>query len=141
MNVYIVCPDAATGGTECLHQLGSALVSAGACVKIYYHNESSEQKARLAFKGFKLESTNEIKDSKESIIIFPENITKFTLNFPKSKKVIYWLSILNFYPIKGTSYIRDFIAQYNLRRKRLNIKDIKNLTHLGQSHYSLFFQI
>jgi hypothetical protein len=139
MNVYIICPDAATGGTECLHQLGYSLELSGANVSIYYHNESPQKKARIAFKHFGLKSIDKVPDSKENLIIFPENVTKFTLNFPKSQKAIYWLSILNFYPIKGISRTRDFISKYNIRRKRLNIKELKGFIHLGQSHFSKLF--
>ena len=139
MNIYIVCPDAATGGTECLHQLGSSLELSGANVSIFYHNESPEKKARNAFKNFGLKSIERIPDHEKNLIIFPENITKFTLNFPKSQKVIYWLSILNFYPIKGQSRVRDFISKYNIRRKRLNINELKDFIHLGQSYFSKLF--
>ena len=82
---------------------------------------------------------NNIKDSKDCLVIFPENLTKYSQRFPKSAKSIFWLSVDNFYPIKGVSFIRDIFAKYNIRNKRLNFKQIKNFTHLSQSFYSTSF--
>ena len=139
MKIFIVCPDTVTGGTECLHQLGDAINVAGGSVSMFYHNETKEQKAKLSFKRFNLDVVDYIEDSRSNLIIFPENLTKFTKFYPESKKCIFWLSVDNFYPRKGVSVIRDFIAKYNLRNKRLNISDTKGFSHLSQSHYSTLF--
>ena len=50
MKIFIVCPDAATGGTECLHQLGSSLELSGANVRIFYHNESPKKRHEMLLK-------------------------------------------------------------------------------------------
>jgi len=139
MKIYIICPDTVTGGTECLHQLGHALDASGADIFISYHNESKDRLARKSFKSFGLQVENNIKDSKDCLVIFPENLTKYSQRFPKSAKSIFWLSVDNFYPIKGVSFIRDIFAKYNIRNKRLNFKQIKNFTHLSQSFYSTSF--
>ncbi len=139
MKIFIVCPDTVTGGTECLHQLGHAINFAGCSISMFYHNESNEQKARSSFKNFKLDVVDYIEDSSVNLIIFPENLTKFTTYFSQSKKCIFWLSVDNFYPRKGISVIRDFLAKYNLRNKRLNINDTKTFSHLSQSYYSSLF--
>jgi len=139
MKIFIVCPDTVTGGTECLHQLGHAINVAGGSISMFYHNETIEQKARSSFKKFKLDVVDCIEDSCINLIIFPENLTKFTTYYSESKKCIFWLSVDNFYPKKGISVIRDFLAKYNLRNKRLNISDTKTFSHLSQSRYSTLF--
>ncbi len=137
--IYIVCPDTVTGGTECLHQLGLGIKKSNFNVKIFYHDEGIEKKSRNAFKRFNIDIAEEIDDIPENLIIFPENITNFSKKFNRAKKAIFWLSVDNFFPLKGISPIRDFIGKYNLRRKRLFIFQIKDFIHLSQSYYSTTF--
>ena len=139
MKIYIICPDTVTGGTECLHQLGYALKLAGASISMSYHNEGSEQKTRKSFSQFGIHVEDNLVDSKNILIVFPENLSKLTLSYPNSLKSIFWLSVDNFFPRKGVSTLRDFIGMYNLRRKRLNISQTKNFIHLSQSYYSTTF--
>jgi hypothetical protein len=139
MKIYIVCTDNVTGGTECLHQLGSAIQHQGFQIYMHILNESSKSSTRQSFKEFNLEYVEHIPDTIESYIIFPENSTILSKAYKKAYKIIFWLSVDNFFPKKGTSKIRDFVARYNLRRKRLCLSEMKNFIHLSQSYYSTSF--
>lgn len=139
MEINIICNDTVTGGPECLHQLGHALKLSGATVFIHYHNESQTKKTREFFKNFNLTVKDNIVDSSNTFIIFPETLTKLALKYPLAHKSIFWLSIDNFFPRKGISILHDFIGKYNIRKQRLNIKQTKNFIHLSQSYYATTF--
>ncbi len=102
--IYVMAPtNTFTGGPELLHQLAYNL-------KKVFKNDSSmfylpDLDSRVVhrnFTKFKLNYSNYIKDDPENILIIPEHymFLKHTLKYKKIKKVLWWLSIDNFYGYK-----------------------------------------
>lgn len=139
MKFVIICPDVATGGTECLHQLGHAISAAGFSVALHYFNEGPGCVARNSFSFFGLDVIEKVDDCRNQIIIFPENLTKLTVNYKVSTKCIFWLSVDNFFPRKGISRFRDFVGVFNLRNKRRSICALRTFLHISQSEYASEF--
>lgn len=95
---YVVCPaNLATGGPELLHQLAYELKSNGKKVFMYYLNSKTKDPVHEYYKEYKLEYVNSVEDSTDSVIIFPEVYTEKMLLFNKAKKIIWWLSVDNYF--------------------------------------------
>lgn len=95
---YVVCPaNAATGGPELLHQLACELKSNGKEVFMYYVNYKAEDPVHENYKEYKIEYVNSVEDDSNNIIIFPEIFTEKMMDFNKAKKIIWWLSVDNYF--------------------------------------------
>ena len=120
--IYVVCPPYyVTGGTELLHQFVYKLKSISDLeVFIYYPNVDWKFEVKpipSKFEKYILNNwTDSIKDSEENIIIFPETLANLALNFPKSIKFLWWLSVNNFYKTLNISY-NDKTSIKNLLKK------------------------
>jgi hypothetical protein len=98
--IYLVTPaNKATGGSEALHQLGAALIKFRLNAFIYYVPTDDPSPLHPAYKHYKVPFTNKIDDTSENVLIIPEVFDYFELfsKFQKIQKVIWWLSINNFY--------------------------------------------
>lgn len=95
---YVVCPaNAATGGPELLHQLALELKTNGKKVFMYYLNCKSEDPVHENYKEYKIEYVNDIEDVANNIIVFPEIFTEKMPGFSEAKKIIWWLSVDNYF--------------------------------------------
>ena len=81
MNIYIVCPDAATE-VQMLASIRLFFELSGANVSIFYHNESPK-KSTKCFKNFGLKSIERIPDHEKNLIIF----LKTSLNLSEFSKI------------------------------------------------------
>lgn len=99
--IYIACPaKTVTGGPELLHQL---------CFHIrnelrtdsymYYLPENTENPMPDEYKVYDCKATIDIQDEEKNILIVPELIwtINFLSRFKKIRKIIWWLSIDNFF--------------------------------------------
>ena len=103
--IYILAPSrTSTGGPECMHQLGFYLKKIFNLrnVNMVYLPLNQSEPIHKDFKHYKLNFVNHIEDNKNNILIMPEmyNMLKFSLNFKKITKVIWWLSIDNYFAFK-----------------------------------------
>ena len=104
-NLYILAPaGVATGGPECLHQLGYKLKKIFKLknVNMVYLPLNNSKPVHKNYKPYQLRYSNFIEDNQNNILIIPEHYSflKFSLNFKKIKKVIWWLSIDNYFAFK-----------------------------------------
>jgi len=100
-NVYIAAPAAtATGGPELLHQLSFHLRND---LKInaymYYFPSNYPEPVHPNYKEYENPFVRQIEDNRKNILIVPEIIEGINLteNYPNVRKVIWWLSVDNFY--------------------------------------------
>ena len=137
--IYVACPaNHATGGTELLHQLVHKLSKKGFPVKIFYYNAGINSKEGLvhpAFEKYGCESVTSIIDEAKFVLIVPEIKAELLLKYKNLKKVIWWLSVDNFYWKPRRIRIARFFGFY----KSIDINNRQKLdihAHLVQSHYA-----
>lgn len=98
--IYILAPaNNATGGPEALHQLGKELIQMGFKTMMYYIPNDTLEPIHFEYKHYSIPYSNGIEDDENNIIITPEqyNYIKILGKFNKIQKVIWWLSVDNFY--------------------------------------------
>ena len=137
----VVSPAGATsGGSECLHQFGRAIARTGADISMHYLGDGPGQRKSAGwFAHYGLPVLDELIDEAGQVVVFPEVLTKATIGFTKSRCVIYWLSVDNFFRRKRVNVVRDLINTLNLRRYRLFMSQMRRFEHLSQSHYATAF--
>ena len=121
--IYILAPARTfTGGPECLHQLAFYLKKIFKVqTLIYYLPNEIKRPIHKNFKHYKIDYTNIIEDQKDNILIMPEHYEYLNtgLNYSNIKKIIWWLSIDNYYGFKfrytNKKLLRSFFKiPYNL---------------------------
>ena len=121
--VYIFAPAKTfTGGPECLHQLAFHINKMFKVQTLmYYLPNEVKQPIHKNFKQYKINFTNIIEDKKDNILIIPEHFMhlKEGLKYTNIQKVIWWLSIDNYYGFKfryqNKKVIRSFLKiPYNI---------------------------
>ena len=102
--VYILAPaQTFTGGPECLHQLAHYINKLFKVqTLIYYLPNEIRNPVHKNFKQYKVKYTNIIEDQKDNILIMPEHFLflKAGLKYSNITKIIWWLSIDNYYGFK-----------------------------------------
>ena len=159
--IYIMSPsNTFTGGPELLHQLAfyiSKILKID--TKMFYLPEDESNPIHSNFKKYNINYSKKIEDLEENILIIPEHylFLKYSEKFKKIKKILWWLSLDNYYGYKFrydyNKYIRsiikipyNFIKLFNISTNFkygiLNIQDylkfiykfknIKNQTEIKQ---------
>jgi hypothetical protein len=141
--IYVVAPaGVVTGGPEDLYQLADSLhaLYPATAVLMYYLPQTAEHPVADVYKHFNTESAREIEDAEDNVLIIPEvYATKFD-GLQKIKKVIWWLSVDNYYFSPALTSLQRRINGWLLKLGigqylffNNNLKKIK--WHLTQSHY------
>ncbi len=135
-NYYIVAPaNSATGGPELLHQLAYKLKRYGKTVYMFYIPENYPRPIHHNYKQYYLDFVREIEDNEQNVIIIPETKTELLLKYKKAKKIIWWLSVDNYFLcLPG---LKGLINRLIL--KRLNSQKYlffnKNLFEIADFHF------
>lgn len=91
--IYVVIPgNAVTGGPETLHQVADELKRLGNQVKVVYRYPNSMD-IPDRYKKYDISLAEEIQDSEQNWLIFPETMTHFVYKYKKIRKCIMWLSL------------------------------------------------
>jgi len=121
--LYILAPSkTSTGGPEGLHQLAyNCQKFFKVTTRIVYLPTSDLNPVHKNYKSFKLKFTKKIQDNSNNVLIIPEQYLylKYSLQFKNIKKIIWWLSLDNYFGFKfgdeNSKYIRSIIKiPYNL---------------------------
>lgn len=148
--IYIFCPGGfATGGPEALHQLGAQLISLGFDAYMYYYSPAPDlgDLVHNNYKKYNVPVAGEPENEPQHIIILPETylIPIFEYNYHRIRKIIWWLSVNNYYItqqyivdgikhkkfFKLRTYFGNFrIASFSKLRRR-------QIQHISHSYYSL----
>lgn len=149
--IFVLCPAySKTGGPELLHQLVYTLNCNNINAKIAYYGVDNDNTDYTPddFKQYiqTYELCSNIQDNPNNYIIFPEIKTKTMLEFKKAKKIIWWLSVDNYFKQRG---IRNSLKYYGVRgllhlicEGSFYITDYhlkKADYNLCQSHYAMNF--
>jgi hypothetical protein len=100
--VYILCaPNFATGGPEALHQLGHQLNKMGIQAFMYYYPFPAKgvNPVHKFYADYHVPYVTDVINIKENILIVPETSPEhiFEEKFGLITKVIWWLSVTNYY--------------------------------------------
>ena len=97
--IYVACPaNSATGGPELLHQLVYELKKMNYNAFIYYYRRQDNlNPVHEAYVKYNITYTDVIEDVKNNVLIVPETNTKLLYQYSNIQKVIWWLSVDNYY--------------------------------------------
>jgi len=138
--IIIFCPPKkVTGGPEALHQLSNKLYEIN-YDNVFMHYVPQRKNAKA--KNYDMYKTQEIytfEDSPENILIIPESMTFLIKKYPKSQKIIWWLSV-DFYKILMDYRIRkqSFFTKlfYKQDDKEYHFENLPNVFQWAQSYRS-----
>lgn len=138
--IIIFCPpNSVTGGPEALHQLADKLYHIEV-KNVFMHYLPKRKNAKP--ENYNVYKTNEIdiiEDKAENILIIPESMTFLVKEYPKSQKVIWWLSV-DFYKILMDHRIkRQGIFTklfYQQKDKEYHFEHLPNVFQWAQSYRS-----
>lgn len=148
--IYVLAPaHFKTGGIELLHQLVYELNQSGRRATVVYYNLRMNNNINPQFKKYvnSYITENEIVDSERNILIVPETRVQLLAKFRKIKKVIWWLSVDNYYPTMSfKSHIEKFgvlktckhVLLYRDIYRDWELSAVADL-HLVQSEYAKQF--
>lgn len=158
--IYVVCPaNFATGGPEVLHQLVNVLNTCGREAYMYYLPSDHPDPIHSEYTSYNNPFVREIDDDRANILIMPEIYPhKLNDSFSKIQKVIWWLSVDNYYDEPfNVSFQKKFYEKCNKKVKKIfkNItvfnlekcraafgkrfplpESYRNITHFAQSEYA-----
>lgn len=143
--VVVCCPgNVVTGGPELLHQFVHELRTNNVDAEILYYPFSMSYEIPLPYKHYNVSVVKweEINDGCQTMIVLPETGSRLARFFKKSKIAVWWLSVDNYY---GHSNLdADFFHKFKnmakiILRRKLAIKEMKNMVHFHQSEYAKVF--
>lgn len=138
--IYIACPaGAATGGPELLHQLTYNLRKHfNINAVIFYYPPDHDSPIHKEYERYENPYVKQIEDNNSNILIVPEIVSGMLLlnNYKEIRKIIWWLSIDNFYYSLLLRSKKNFFF-YRLINKFSYLiikKPLFDLSHIAQSH-------
>ena len=146
MTIYILCPpNFFTGGPLGLHQLCKELNDAAVQSFIYYpRNLMNRNKFPVHenYVHFDNPFVRTVPDDPENVLIVPEIFTEHFYGFKNIKKVVWWLSVNNYF-VYNDAFNKSFLGRFKrfVGRSPLSIEKFNESVHmnLGQSEYSMNF--
>lgn len=138
--IIIFCPPKkVTGGPEALHQLSNKLYELN-FDNVFMHYVPKKNNAKADnYKIYKTKETSVIEDHPDNILIIPESMTFLVKKYPKSQKIIWWLSvdfykILMDYRIKKQSFFTKLF--YKQKDREYHFEALPNVYQWAQSYRS-----
>ena len=161
--VYVQCPrNVQSGGAELLHQLVSYLRDNGIQAFIVYYVGENKDTVSAAYQKYNIAIADKIEDNAHNVSVLYETLFYQAAENTKIQKVLWWLSVDNYYRC-GTDFLTILeIARWNkavaldvfirrlgnlvvrgrnLFKNKLTIKDFAKLDVLSayQSEYAQHF--
>lgn len=126
-----------TGGPTLAHQLCAELTAQGYEASMYYYNVKNEKKAQHPnYKYFNTKYSTVLKDDENTIFIAPETNPDMLKKIKKGIKVLWWMSVDNYFDKYLTSRKNMILNIGGLLK--FNI-DQKSIFHFAQSQYAIEF--
>lgn len=129
--IYVPCPaGSVTGGAELLHQLVSYLNEHGRDAYIVYFEtiHSADKRVPSDYSQYKIKVADEVENASHNIEVIYEGIYDTIYDHPDTQKVLWWLSVDNFY-LCSQSFLSpfDYIEFDRKRGLKLLYKTLKHL--------------
>lgn len=128
MKIYILCPaNTVSGGPEALHQLCDALrVKGEDAAMVYYPFTPGGHPVPAPYHAYDIKIASQPVDDEESVIVIAEVVTSFANYFHHARKVIWWLSVDNFFKWQHINPAPNIFSQ-------------DKCIHMAQSRYAMEF--
>jgi hypothetical protein len=95
---YIVAPaNVATGGPELLHQLAYKLKKNGKNVSMFYMPTNHPNPVHDNYEQYSIDYVRQVNDDEKNVVIIPETQTQLLSEYSKIKKIVWWLSVDNYF--------------------------------------------
>lgn len=136
--VVVGCPSYRfTGGPTLAHQLCKELCEQGFDSSMYYYNVKSKDKVmHPQYASFNNKYDTVLRDDENTIYIAPETNPDMLKSIKKGKKVIWWMSVDNYFDKYLTSKRNRICNIGGLLKYKIDSKDT---FHFAQSQYALDF--
>ena len=136
--IVVGCPSYRfTGGPTLAHQLCAELSNQGFESSMYYYNVREKKKVQHPnYTNFNLKYTTELQDDENTIFIAPETNPDMLRSIKKGKKVIWWMSVDNYFDKYLTSRRNKILNIGGLLKFNIDRKDT---FHFAQSQYAIEF--
>ncbi|SFG79933.1 hypothetical protein [Oribacterium sp. WCC10] len=140
--VYVQCAAGlATGGPELLHQFASYLISRGVSAYMLYTGKKCEDPVCDCYKHYHIPYTDSVENDEKNILIISETATDVLYHDDlKPRKIIWWLSVDNFFKFNAANYIK--ISEAALEKKFIRYYAFEpemRVEHWAQSEYAKQF--
>lgn len=142
--IYILAnANAVSGGPELSHQLCHKLADLGYNSKMIYFNKLRFPSKKVsdellsAYSCYNCNIAEKLEDKCENSIIIPETCLYFLPKFKHMKKVIWWMSVDNYYITMRNPYAK-FYAPFGMNSLKYN-PFINDYIHCYQSEYARQF--
>ncbi|OPC57016.1 hypothetical protein DSC47_13040 [Elizabethkingia miricola] len=141
--VIIFCPpQKVTGGPEALHQLSDKLLRLGNRNVFMSYIPKKKNAKPQSYSVYNTQEIDTIEDNQENILIIPESMTFLVKKYPKSQKIIWWLSV-DFYKILMDLRIRrqNIFSKlfYQQKDREYNFEQLPNVFQWAQSYRSSIY--
>ncbi len=130
--IYVYCPaGVVTGGAELLHQLVSELNDNGRDARIVYFGNAPRE-IPADYSGYNIRIADRVNDAPENVEVFYEGCFDMAFDNSRTQKVLWWLSVDNFYKCSVHSLAPADMFGFS---RRLGFKSLfhraKRLLHIG----------
>ncbi|HFK5584791.1 hypothetical protein HZP56_09765 [Elizabethkingia anophelis] len=141
--VIIFCPPKkVTGGPEALHQLSDKLLHLGNKNVFMYYTPKKKDAKPQNYSVYSTQEIDVVEDIQENILIIPESMTYLVKKYPKSQKIIWWLSVNYYKAVMDLRIRRQNIFTklfYRQKDREYNFEQLPNVFHWAQSYRSSIY--
>lgn len=137
---------AVTGGPEALHQMACKAGQMGFDVSVVYFPEARSHAVPEPYLSYNVKVAARAVDAADSIVVFPEVLTHLAARFRKATRVIWWLSVDNYFNAmnkrlesKRRKGWKKKIAHYLRGYREYMFQPEERLYHAAQSEYARRF--
>ena len=144
-SLIALCPSGGvSGGPELLHQLVAQTREAGVSAGVSYYPSWGERQVPAPYRRYVAESVT-ADDDERNVIVAPEVATGLLRNFPRARKVVWWLSFDNYFtsfhckpdtPVV-IQWIRRLLQTLGGLGRPMGWRELRTqCVHLSQSNYA-----
>ncbi|WP_411897611.1 hypothetical protein [Elizabethkingia occulta] len=141
--IIIFCPpQKVTGGPEALHQLSDKLIRLGNRNVFMFYLPKKKNAKPQSYSVYNTQQIDIIEDHKENILIIPESMTFLVKEYPKSQKIIWWLSVDYYKKLMDLRIRRQNIFSrlfYQQKNREYNFEHLPNVFQWAQSYRSSIY--
>lgn len=137
MKIFIAAPaNKFTGGPTLAHQLCEQLILLGYDAKMFYYHVKGKKVVHDNYIKFRNPYVLKIEDEFDQVVIVPETAPDLLKQYKRSKKVIWWMSVDNYFEVYLKSRRNKILNLYGALKYNIFSKDTY---HFAQSHYAMEF--
>lgn len=142
--IFVPCPaNVVTGGAELLHQLVDYLNNHGRDAYVVYFGENINVCSVAVpkdYSNYNIKQAETVEDAAHNVEVIYEGIFSTVHNHPHTQKVLWWLSVDNFYICSGNNlFPLDFIGYDNKYAwKRYTRRLVKSILHFRNDFEETF---